>query len=694
MSDPTKQFDYQAQPFWDEEGNYFPPGFDPQTGEWTDQAFADAYAQGFVWDAASQQWVQAPGQQAFSGEDAGLQAADLFGESVQEPSEREHAAALDARCAEEAKQLEEAIGRVLKEENGDEDEDRLSERTAQAASDIRALLDSVARGGDETTVLTAAVPDALAAEVTSLVRTAMPAAPEQLRTVLTAETDEAIRHAEQAESLDASEEAPPPLYFIRKSDLAPRPDQLLNDPEFWALAAQLDQLQDDRPRLKQDGEDATDDAAAPYSLPAANENEEDLQGALSLKNGLPLPLDFDGESPAPGTARILDTDEFSLPTSLQSFIRADNVLRAVAPQCLDLDIYLPLDDPRPETLLVDGCRVGPDGKPDASNRPSAPADVEHASALPAIQVRRLTPNPFHTNRPGSEPPVVRRPNSAPPREENSNEASPLPSEFQMPSVRVRLKKPATDGTAASSSQQRRLGTGGAFIDVVTPADIPSDDIELALTSACRRQSKPPHAAETESHPQNPLGKTSSSLPPIVRPAPTSRLANISPLPGPHFFSKNSPGLVKPIPGNGRQQLSQKPSAAVPVSSKPIKLNGTYTVLCRLMTGNRTISGRLHNPTLTAPSLTIEVSPTAQKVELKTKEIQTIFFQRPNSDTFRPSGRKARLIFHGGTQRTGFLPIYDPHAIGFIFFPLESEQTRYGYWFVYRQAVASIDFVDG
>jgi hypothetical protein len=50
-------FDFQAQPQWAEDGTYYPPGFDPAAGCWTDSAFEQAYAQGCIWDAATQAWV-------------------------------------------------------------------------------------------------------------------------------------------------------------------------------------------------------------------------------------------------------------------------------------------------------------------------------------------------------------------------------------------------------------------------------------------------------------------------------------------------------------------------------------------------------------------------------------------------------------------------------------------------------------
>ena len=696
MSDPTDQFDYQAQPFWDEEGNYFPPGFDPRTGEWTDPAFADAYAQGFVWDAAAQQWAPAPAQAA-GGDDAGLQASELFGEFSPGSASGEPEG-MDSPGAAAAGQLEDAVYRSLKEELGAQDSGALADQAAQAAADIRALLDAVAKGGGETTALTTAVTDALASEVTALIRAEAPVEPENMKTVLAAEPDEAVLLAEQAAAgADmTAEQAPPALYFVQDEALEPLATgrHLLDDPEIWCLAALMGLNAEDA-----DASGAEEDAGdLPYLPASLGSDAGEIEAAeapqgLRLKNGLPLPLNFDGEEAAPGTAQLMD-DDSSLPstTSLQSLIRADNVLRAVEPQYLDTaDIYLPLDDPRPETLLLDGCRVGPSGRPDPSFRqPSAPG-AEQTSGLPTIQLQRFsTANPFRTGGPGSDPPAQRRSDSAPPKDQTSDAASPLPSEFQMPSVRVRLKKTKPDGTAASP-QKRRFGTNGAFIDVVTPVDLPSDDIELALTSACRRQSQPPHAAE-EAHSEKLPGKKTSSLPPIMPAQPAApRLRSIPPLPGANFFGRPASELVKPIPS--RQQLSQKPSAAPAAASKPIKLSGAYSVLCRMMNGKNSYTGRLRNPTLTAPTITLELSPNAQKIELETGKIQAFFFQRANSDTTRPSGRKARLIFHGGTQRTGFLPLYEPQCIGFFFFPTEMDQSRFGFWFVYRHAVASIDFID-
>jgi hypothetical protein len=54
---PASSFDFGAQPSWGPDGTYYPPGFDAATGGWIDPAYEQAYAQGYVWDAALQNWA-------------------------------------------------------------------------------------------------------------------------------------------------------------------------------------------------------------------------------------------------------------------------------------------------------------------------------------------------------------------------------------------------------------------------------------------------------------------------------------------------------------------------------------------------------------------------------------------------------------------------------------------------------------
>jgi hypothetical protein len=54
---PASSFDFGAQPSWGPDGTYYPPGFDAATGGWIDPAYEQAYAQGYAWDAALQNWA-------------------------------------------------------------------------------------------------------------------------------------------------------------------------------------------------------------------------------------------------------------------------------------------------------------------------------------------------------------------------------------------------------------------------------------------------------------------------------------------------------------------------------------------------------------------------------------------------------------------------------------------------------------
>ncbi len=53
----NSSFDFQAQPHWGPDNTYYPPGYDPINGVWIDPAYEQAYSQGYVWNAAVQNWV-------------------------------------------------------------------------------------------------------------------------------------------------------------------------------------------------------------------------------------------------------------------------------------------------------------------------------------------------------------------------------------------------------------------------------------------------------------------------------------------------------------------------------------------------------------------------------------------------------------------------------------------------------------
>lgn len=77
--------------------------------------------------------------------------------------------------------------------------------------------------------------------------------------------------------------------------------------------------------------------------------------------------------------------------------------------------------------------------------------------------------------------------------------------------------------------------------------------------------------------------------------------------------------------------------------------------------------------------------------LETKTLQAIFFlRRPDQESSKPEGRKARLLFKSGRQRSGRIPAFDPNGSGFFFYPNETQDSPTDFWFVYAAGLASID----
>lgn len=723
MSTPTTLFDHQAQPFWDEAGNYFPPGFDPQTGQWLDPAYEEAYAQGFVWDAALQDWV--PLDLAGTGElPSPTGAIPAEGDALAGPAVvPEERPALDDPA--QAQALLDAILQVLAESPEQapllaaaDGGARLQALAREIAQATKCLLDAIARDADETTALAGAADKATIQRILAILQEIAP------------------RPADAAIDLQPETAFPSVPAPLAAADVAPAPRLLAADDEARSLGAEplpgeLWAVVEARDRVQEVPEDVRlaaliDTPPLPFEVAAeapleAQIAREGSAMALRLKNATPLALGFDGEvdlrphpraaahpaaAPSPGAMEDLR----------RKIARALDILARAEPAHLSMSICIPLEGLQGMQLAAaaaveaaaargsaempalgphsNSARMFPNARSSAGDGAGAPVaelpadDIELALTALADSVGQR-PSAPHPHLPAAEAgrmPMVRlkRPDR------------PLPGEGigQVPAATAFT--PA--GAEAPTVRMKRPRPGEEFVEVITPIDLPSDDIELALTtlaSFVKRQSMANQAASA-----GPVSQQHASQPPrAARRAPPPPLPSQRPVPSkkPPLPAASRPSARQPTADGdpalmrtalGRSAAQPSRPSSVPVA---IALNGSFRVLCRTLDGV-VHRGILRYPNLTAPTLTLEIHPGPSSLALETKSLQAIFFlRRPGQEIVPPEGRKARLLFKSGRQRSGYIPAFDPHGSGFFFYPSETQDSPTDFWFVYGAALASIDF---
>jgi|GEM_PF-2019016 len=712
-------FDHQAQPFWDEAGTYFPPGFDPQTGQWIDPAYEEAYAQGFVWDAALQDWapldlasVEAR-QDSADGEPVEIAEAEEV--EIDEVDEVEEIDDIEVEEAEEAETLdqgdvgaraqaaenpegERAIGAAVFQllarraagqsdsEAGVQQREALALETAAVA---RCLLDAIARDADETTAIDSEG-DREALELVFAI----------LRQIAPREEDESVElrpesQPTQVPLIGSADIAAAPRFSVLPNEIERGTTPLAND--VWELveARDFSRQGTDEVRL------ATLIELPP--LPFDDVQSEQTDVPLLLKNGLPLPLGFDAEiDPAPHPVAGPNPPPAPTPAQRSDLIRlidrALDLLESAAPAQLEQSICVPLETARDEanaqdlaldtsSLWLSAAQLAVDFAPGSA---SSTQDPPPAGAI-AHALSALTDG-------GGRPPAAR-----------ANLSSRVDT-LEMPMVRLRrpdrlptadapeLSTPSAGGERASLNlnaltirMRRPSEADNGRIEVDSGDDLPSDDIELALTalaSFIQRQN-----TANSSRPAPPP-------PPAASPVASARRAVPPPLPArPAIPGKKPPPplpraplsqQITPLLGVAPQPAEPKPQppANVPVA---IALNGTFRVVCRTLDG-AVYRGILQHPNLTAPTLTLALQPGPSILTLETRSLQAIFFlRRSGQGEIVPEGRKARLLFKSGRQRSGLIPAFDPHGSGFFFYPSQTQGSPTEFWFVYGASLAAIDF---
>ena len=729
MSTPTTLFDHRAQPFWDEAGNYFPPGFDPQTGQWIDPAYEDAYAQGFVWDASLQDWapldlsgIEVPQEPLVTGREEGSDASsskDVLddGEALELPTlgdpvrEREiFEAILHA--------LDASPDSAHLRETADGAAQRQALALATAAATKR-LLDAIARDMDETTALVDAGDMPTVRLILSILQDIAPK-PEATPIDLLREACPSVLPS-PAMPLDA---APAPRRAILPEELDRGAAPLANN--LWEVVEARD--------LSREGPEgvrlATLIEAPPLPFddtadaPLAAQIARDGRGAeLLLKNATPLPLGFDGEvdlrphpKAAPRSAAAAGAEQKA--DLLRKIERALDILAQAEPGQLDKAIYFPLDVPCEDLERTELIALAGDGDTSTSRIDTDPSGQEHGRLFPNASADRAFTASLTLDRDQPADDIELALTAL--ADSVGHRAAPPPTTAaaakvaEMPLVRLKRPDRSLDGEAAKFPATTAFVPAGPsaptvrikrhipseeLVEVVAPIDLPSDDIELALTALAKfvkRQSRANLAA-------------SAPPPPSAFKPPKPARRAPPPLPGKKAVHGKKPPL--PIaPALNSQKVSQKPMASLdrnsalpkPVgaaasSTRPsnvpvaIALNGDFRVLCRTLDGV-VHRGILRHPNLTAPTLTLDIHPGPTSLTLETRSLQAIFFlRRPGQDSAVPEGRKARLLFKSGRQRSGYIPAFDPHGSGFFFYPNETQDSPTDFWFVYGAGLTSIDF---
>ncbi len=722
-------FDHQAQPFWDEAGTYFPPGFDPQTGQWIDPAYEEAYAQGFVWDAALQDWapldlasVEAH-QDSADGEPVEIDEAEeieVEEVDIDEADEVEEVDDIDVEAVEDVEAVDRGTGEArTKAADNPEGEwaigaaifqllDRRADAVGQrdvgedarqrealaleTAAVAKRLLDAIARDADETTAIDSEGDREALELIFALLRQIAPREESGIVEL------RAEGHPTQVPLLGSADIAAAPRFAVLPEELERGSTPIAND--LWELieARDFSRQGTDEVRL------ATLIELPP--LPFDEAQSDQAPAAFRLKNGLPLALGFDAEidpephpvagpypPPAPNPARRSDL--------IRQIDRALDLLESAAPAQLEQSICVPLEtasdeageDPNDReqaldtsSLWLSAAQLAVDFAPgSAPTQDPPPADaIAHAlSALTDGGGRPAAPRTSLSSRVDTlEMPMVRlrRPDRLPTADAPELSTTGADGEragLNLNALTIRMRRPSE--------------VGNKRVEIDSGDDLPSDDIELALTalaSFIQRQN-----TANSSRPAPPP-------PPAASPVASARKAVPPPLPArPAIPGKKPPPplpraplsqQITPLLGVAPQPAEPKPQppANVPVA---IALNGTFRVVCRTLDG-AVYRGILQHPNLTAPTLTLALQPGPSTLTLETRSLQAIFFlRRPGQGELVPEGRKARLLFKSGRQRSGLIPAFDPHGSGFFFYPSQTQGSPTEFWFVYGASLASIDF---
>ncbi|MDR0965514.1 MAG: hypothetical protein LBM75_03250 [Myxococcales bacterium] len=646
MPTPTTQFDYQAQPYWSEDGTYFPPGFDPHTGTWIDQAYEDAYAQGFVWDASIQNWVSLVPPAPDSAEeplalgDARLEQA-LFDAILRAMRASPEATELDA--------------------SADSDAEALVALATETTAATKALLDAIVYDADETTSFQYASPCPSAIElILSMLRGLVPSPdPSPLELLPEPAPLALLESMEKAAPMLAP--APAPTLFLSIADLTAR--SAIAPPvtcEVWAMLEGLDSDKAERALV--------DASHLPFDVSAVDLAEQaaqrDAATGIGDSEDVEIEIDLDVLSFSPELLPKPALTALERAALIQKLDLALGVLARARPGQLENTICLPLD------AAVEAIHL-PVFLEEKSSRSREPSLLLTPTPTPPVAPLRPPPTDQLKRASGS---AVRAPASAPPKKPQiASEFIQIDTLTDVPSDDIEL------ALMALANRVKRQSTSAPPQPVKAPIQRPG----LSSGAPASRPpvlpvARPPASAISPNKPQLPLSVT------VPQP-----LKHLSKRPAPAQAAGRQPSTVPTAaltPRYSLRSVSPLPSH-VPVA---IALNGTFRVLCRTSEGT-VHRGTLRHPNLTAPTLTLEVQPGPTFLTLETGALQAIFFlRRPNQERPKPEGRKGRLLFKNGKQCSGLIPALDQNRSGFFFYPNEAEDSPTDFWFVYAAGLTSID----